>query len=245
MGRFVTEPSPSLERHYSYDGKSLVQARKDGHLVTKPRVDSARTARAQKAAHTRARMLASARKLFIEHGYASTSMKAIAVEAGVAVQTLYFTFTNKRTMLSALVDVEVAGDAAPVATLERPWVAEAMAAPPSEQLRLQVAATARILSRVGPVLEVVRSAAAVDPEIAELWQTNIVQRHTVLAGFAQSLASKTELRGGIDAAQAADITLALLAPEVFHLLVHERGWDVEAWQKWATDALTQQLLPGC
>jgi hypothetical protein len=159
------------------------------------------------------------------------------------VQTLYFTFATKRAILKELVDVEVAGDTVPVSTLERPWVADAMAAPPAEQLRLLVAASARIHGRVAPVLEVVRSAAAVDPEIAKLWKTNTSQRHTVLATLAGALAAKTELRAGIDAVQAADIMLAVLAPEVYLLLIRDRGWSAGAWQEWAADALVRQLLP--
>jgi AcrR family transcriptional regulator len=200
-------------------------------------------ARAAKAAATRARMLAAARKRFVEKGYVATTMQAIAREAGVAVQTLYFTFSTKRAILGEVIDTEVAGDTEPVATLDRPWVAEALAASPLEQLRLQVEATAEIHGRVAPILEVVRSAAAHDPEIAQLWQTNITQRHTVLATLAGALAAKTDLRAGLRPARAADIVLAVLAPEVYHLLVHDRGWSVEEWRQWALDALVRQLLP--
>ncbi|MBA9005219.1 TetR/AcrR family transcriptional regulator [Thermomonospora cellulosilytica] len=199
--------------------------------------------RAARAAANRARMLAAARDLFIAHGYTATTMKAIAEQAGMAVQTLYFTFATKRAILSELLDVEIAGDTEPVATLDRPWVAEALAAAPAEQIRLQVAAAGQILARVTPLLEVVRSAAATDPEIAELWRTNISQRHTVQLRLAEALAGKTALRAGVDAARAADIALAVLAPETYHLLVHERGWSPDAWERWAADALTRQLLP--
>ncbi|WP_433443026.1 helix-turn-helix domain-containing protein [Nonomuraea sp. CA-141351] len=199
--------------------------------------------RAAKTAATRARMLAAARELFVEHGYIATTMQAIAKQAGVAVQTLYFTFATKRAILKELLDVEIAGDEAPIATLDRPWVAEAMAAPPAEQIRLLVAASGPIHARVSPILEVVRSAAKVDPEIAELWQINIGQRHTVLAAFTGALAAKTRLRNGLDVLRATDIALATLAPEVYHLLIEERGWTPEAWEAWAADALIRQLLP--
>lgn len=199
-------------------------------------------ARMARTAANRARMLGAARDLFTVHGYTATTMKAIADRAGMAVQTLYFTFATKRAILSELLDVEIAGDAEPVATLDRPWVAEALAAPAGEQLRLQVAAAARILARVAPLLEVVRSAAATDPEIAELWRANIAQRHTVQLRFAEALAGKGALRPGTDPARAADIALAVLAPETYHLLVDERGWTPRAWREWATDALARQLL---
>lgn len=199
--------------------------------------------RAARTAANRARMLAAARELFVEHGYTATTMKAIAEQAGMAVQTLYFTFATKRAILSELLDVEIAGDTEPVATLDRPWVAEALAAPPAEQIRLQTAAAGRILARVTPLLEVVRSAAATDPEIAELWRTNLVQRHTVQLHLAEALAGKSALRGGADAARAADIALAVLSPETYHLLVRERGWSHQEWEEWAVNALVLQLLP--
>ena len=94
-----------------------------------------------------------------------------------------------------------------------------------------------------PLLEVIRSAAANDPELAELWETNIAQRHLVQLRLAEALAAKTPLRGGITAARTADIALATLAPETYRLLVHERGWTEAEWESWATDALTLQLLP--
>ncbi|PRX43644.1 TetR family transcriptional regulator [Prauserella shujinwangii] len=198
--------------------------------------------RARKAAETRARMLAAARRLFVEHGYAATSMQAVAKEAGVAVQTLYFTFATKRALLSELVDVEVAGDMEPVATLDRPWVAEALAAPPERLLRLVVEGTGRIHTRVAPVLEVVRSAAAADPEIAALWRANIEQRHTVLTTFAGALAARSALRPGVGTGRVADMMLATLSPETYLLLVSRRGWSHEEWADWATGTLRCQLL---
>ncbi|WP_378733807.1 helix-turn-helix domain-containing protein [Nocardia brasiliensis] len=199
--------------------------------------------RAAKTTANRAKMLAAARELFTSRGYTATTMKAIAEEAGMAVQTLYFTFATKRAILSELLDVEIAGDTEPVATLDRPWFAEAVAAAPAEQIRQQVAAAATIFARASPLLEVIRSAAATDPELAELWRTNIAQRHTVQLRLAEALAAKTPLRRGIDAARAADIALAVLAPETYHLLVHERGWSADEWADWAADSLAVQLLP--
>jgi AcrR family transcriptional regulator len=198
--------------------------------------------RAAKAAATRERMLSASRELFVERGYTATTIQAIAAKAGVAVQTVYFTFETKRAILKELLDVQVADDSAPVATLERPWVAQALAAPPAEMVRALVGATARIHARVAPVLEVVRSAAATDPEIAELWRTNIAQRHTVLSVFAGALAAKGGLRDGVNAVRAADMALAILAPETYHLLISERGWTSEAWADWAADTLTRTLL---
>ncbi|WP_280181630.1 TetR/AcrR family transcriptional regulator [Nocardia farcinica] len=199
--------------------------------------------RAARASANRAKMLAAARELFTTRGYTATTMKAIAEQAGMAVQTLYFTFATKRAILSELLDVEIAGDTEPVATMDRPWFAAAVAAAPAEQIRLQVAAAATIYARVSPLLEVIRSAAATDAELAELWQINVSQRHTVQLRLAEALAAKTPLRAGLTAARAADIALATLAPETYRLLVHDRSWTGAEWEAWATDALVGQLLP--
>ncbi|NEW42303.1 TetR/AcrR family transcriptional regulator [Nocardia cyriacigeorgica] len=204
---------------------------------------TAKTTRAAKTTANRAKMLDAARELFTTRGYTPTTMKAIAEQAGMAVQTLYFTFETKRAILSELLDREIAGDAEPVATLDRAWFAEAVAAEPVEQIRRQVAAAGEIFERVSPLLEVIRSAAATEAELGELWQSNINQRHTVQLRLAEALAAKTSLRNGISAAHAADVALAVLSPEIYHLLIHERSWTPAEWQTWAIDALVCQLLP--
>lgn len=202
--------------------------------------------RAEKARRTRRRMLDAAARLFTERGWAGTTVEDIARTAEVGVQTVYFTFGTKRALLKELLDTAIAGDTDPVATLDRPWAREVLDTPdPARQLALQAAGARRVLERAAPVLEVVRGAAAADPELAELWRSNREQRHTVQLRFAQALASKAggALRDGHDAASAADIATALLSPETYGLLVTDRGWSPDRWEQWAADALERQLLP--
>ncbi|MEV4318845.1 helix-turn-helix domain-containing protein [Actinocrispum sp. NPDC049592] len=201
--------------------------------------------RSEKARETRLRMLEAAKQLFGQSGYASTKIEAIAREAGVAVQTIYFTFGNKRAILKELLDLAVAGDAEPIPTLERPWVREALTAAPDEQLRIQVAASREIYGRVAPVLEIVRGAAAADPEVAELWRINRDQRHTVQAHLVTALAAKGALRETLTLTRAIDIAYSLLSPEIYQLLVFERGWPAQEWEAFTLRALICELLePG-
>ena len=105
--------------------------------------------RAEKARATRQRMLAAARELLIEQGYGATAMQDIADRAGVAVQTLYFTFGNKRSLLKELVDVSIAGDQEPVATMDRPWFRDVLATgTAAAQLRAHVHGSRQVLDRV-------------------------------------------------------------------------------------------------
>ncbi|MFC7713477.1 TetR/AcrR family transcriptional regulator [Nonomuraea recticatena] len=147
-----------------------------------------RTARARA---TRARVTAAATELFVAAGYGATSVNAIAARAGVGEQTVYYAFGAKRAVLTAALDVAVAGDDEPIPTLERPWVREALAEPdPVEQIRRQVEGAGAIHLRAAALLDVVRSAAASDPDLAEVWADNVDRRLTVQRVFAEALAAK-------------------------------------------------------
>lgn len=200
--------------------------------------------RADKTQANRQRMREAAQRLFVARGYSATSMQAIADEAGMAVQTLYFTFKTKRALLGELLDVAVAGDDEPVPSLERPQVRAALDNPdPVAQLHEQARLAREVYERVAPVLQVIAHAATADPEIHELWATNNAQRAVVMERMAAALAAKTSLRDGLDTTMATDITLALLSPELYHLLTARRGWSADRWERWTADALVTQLLP--
>jgi AcrR family transcriptional regulator len=198
---------------------------------------------ADKARQTRRRMLEAARELFVQRGYGATTLQDIADRAGVAVQTIYFTFGNKRTVLKELGDITIAGDDAPVATMDRPWFRDALAAETADaQLRALVHGARSILERIAPLTEVFRTAATTDPQIATLWQQdNTDPRYTVYATAAQALATKPDARRQ-SAERVADVLYALLSPELYLVLVRDRGWAPEHWAQWVYDSLCSQLL---
>jgi AcrR family transcriptional regulator len=198
--------------------------------------------RSARARTTRARITTAAAELFTTAGYTATSINAIAARAGVSEQTVYYAFGTKRAILSTALDLAIAGDDEPIPTLERPWVRDALADPdPLGQIRSQVAGAGDIYLRAAPLLDVVRSAAVTDSDLAEVWAANIQQRHVVLCTFADALARKTPLREGLSVDAAADIALTTLSPETYNLLVGTRGWEHSRWQTWAADALKRLL----
>ena len=183
----------------------------------------------------RNKILTAAHNLFVTSGYGSTTIKHIAGEAGVAVQTVYFVFGNKRAILEALLDVTIAGDELAIPTLERTWVTDARAAEdPLEHLRIHVHAARLISERVARILLVVRAGADAEPEVAELWRTNVEQRVTVLRSLMSSLAEKV---AGMDVDTCVDVGLALLSPELYTLLVHDRSWSPEKYEAWVVEGL--------
>ncbi|MEO3875842.1 TetR/AcrR family transcriptional regulator [Nonomuraea sp. B12E4] len=165
-----------------------------------------------------------------------------AAEAGVAVQTIYFVFGNKRALLKELVDVTIVGDDEPVATMDRPWYVTALAAGTAQEMvRAYVAGTTAVLERVAPIIKTVEAAVASDPEVAALWPHGVDLRYVVKQGAAKALVGKPGARPGLAEEEAADLLYGLLSPELYLLFVRERGWSRERWQEWATRTLTAQL----
>jgi AcrR family transcriptional regulator len=58
----------------------------------------------QKAARTRSAIIDAALRLFREHGYEATTMRAIAAEAGVSVGNAYYYFSSKEHLIEAFYD---------------------------------------------------------------------------------------------------------------------------------------------
>lgn len=198
--------------------------------------------RAQKALETRRRIREAALEAFEEDGYGATNLQEVAKRAGVAVQTIYFVFGNKRALLKEILDVTIAGDDQPIATMERPWYVDALAADTArDMLPAYVAGTAAILDRIAPVSKVAREASASDPEVAAMWPQGSDPRYTVVEGAAKALRGKPGARAELSVQDMADLLYGVLSPELFLLFTVERGWTLERWRDWATGTLLAQL----
>jgi AcrR family transcriptional regulator len=196
--------------------------------------------RREQAAETRERVLDAAAALFAERGYESSTIAAIAAHAGVAPETVYARFHNKRTLLGELVSRAVRGqDPAPVGEQAGP---RAVAAATDQHLQMRLFAddvSAR-LERVGPVIEVLGSAASSDPELAALLAKVHTERLRSLGGFVDALAANGPLRLGAE--DALDTVWALASPELHRLLIRERGWTRERYRSWLAESLSALLL---
>jgi AcrR family transcriptional regulator len=210
----------------------------------KPRRPYRSTRRQAQARQTRRQILAAARQLFIEKGYSGATIEAIARQAGVAQETIFAAFVNKRNLLSALVDVAVGGDELPVALLERPGPRKVLRQrDPVQQLQMFARDIADILERVAPLFEVLRMAAKTEVDIAELLQNLLAERMHNMEVFVGQLAAHSPLRQGLDATQAAEILWGITSPEIYNLFTVDRGWPKEKYVDWLGDALVQLLLP--
>ena len=199
--------------------------------------------RRERARATRMRVLDAARTLFIERGYVATTIDAIAEGADVSSETIYSTFGNKRSLLSQLVDVSIAGDVNETPILERDWVQEMRMEPdPRRRLRMLAGHGRSILERRADVDEVVRGASSADPDIAALRDLGKVQRFAGQREFLRIVVGATGLREGMDLETAADILYAIGSPETYRLLVVDRGWSDSRFERWYGETLERLLL---
>jgi TetR/AcrR family transcriptional regulator of autoinduction and epiphytic fitness len=208
-------------------------------VVVKRRYESAY--RQEQAQLTRRAILNAAAKLFVEPGYAATPLTTIAAEAGVAIQTVYKIFGSKRDLLSALVDVTVAGDDEPVPLAERQFVSDIQALPGARaKLARYAAHLTDTHARNATVMVALAGAATADPDAAAIWRKNMDERRQAMTMFAAELAGTAELTVDMDTA----IDVLWLAMDVrnYDWLVRERGWPPEKFQRWYVDTVAAAIL---
>jgi AcrR family transcriptional regulator len=186
-------------------------------------------------------MVEAAYRLFCERGYVATTMEEIAREAGVAVQTVYFTFHNKVALLKEAFDSSVLTHDDPAPPQARAWYAEFERERDGRRaIGILVDNVSEILRRVAP-LAAAMTAAAGDPVAAEMYTKGEALRRDGYARIVAITASTHGLRAGLTEARAVDVLFTLLSPEMFHAM-SRCGWSFSEWKGWITGLLAQQLL---
>lgn len=199
--------------------------------------------RRERARATRTRVLDAARALFVERGYVATTIDAIAGHADVSPETVYSTFGNKRSLLSELVDVSIAGGVNAAAIIDQDWVQQIRDEPdPHRGLRILASHGRSILERRAALDDVVRGAASADPEIAQLREIGKAQRYAGQRELLRIVVGGTGLRSGLDLETAADILYAVGSSETYRLLVVDRGWTGARFERWYGETLERLLL---
>jgi AcrR family transcriptional regulator len=211
----------------------------------KPRRRYDSTRRQAQAAQTREDILRAAREVFVQRGYAGTTLAAVARDAGVVVETIYRSFGGKAGLFKAVVETAVAGGVAraQVPVEQRPAVRAVIdQSDPQSQLEGYAATQPGIHARMGPLMRVLAGAAATHPELATVQREMEDFRLAGLARFTRLLAERGALRPGLCAEDARDILWTLASHATYDQLVTERGWSPERYQIWLADTLRHALL---
>ncbi len=199
--------------------------------------------RRQHAEATHRAMLESARTLLLERGYGATSLALVAERADVSPHTVYKAFRNKPTLLKAVFDYSVAGDDEPEPILQRERAARIRAEPDAaRKIDLYADGLIETLTRAAPVQLLARAAADSDPETKLVWEQIQQERLTGMTHLANVLADTGRLAADVSATEARDTLWAYSSPELYQLLVLERGWPAPRYRAWIAKALTAALL---
>lgn len=189
--------------------------------------------------------MTAARELFLERGYPSTTVAAVALRAQVSADTVYTTFGSKGALLKEVLDVVIAGDDEDVALLDRADP-QAMRAEPDQRIQLAMfaAGVTAQLERVRPLDDILRSAAAVDALAAELRaDIQLDQRRTAMRTVVSWIAAHGPLRDNLSVEEAAAVVWTLTSPEVHLMLRDIWGWSPQRYEEWLRETLTHGLLP--
>jgi AcrR family transcriptional regulator len=202
--------------------------------------------RREQAAATRRAILEAAQRRFERDGYVATNVEAIADEAGVVRKTVYLAFANKAGVLRGVWDMVLKGDTDEAPVAARPWYVEMLLEPdPVRLLRLVATNSVAVKRRIGPMLAVIRDAAVIDDDAGALWRLIQTDFHENQRRVVEALYETGGLRLDRDVEQATDVLWTLNHPDVWLLLVGERGWTAEAFQEWFAETLGALLLaPG-
>jgi AcrR family transcriptional regulator len=198
--------------------------------------------RDEQAARTRAAILDAASDLFLERGYARTTMQDIAELAGVARDTVHAVFGSKARVLTALIDVRLVPDGSVANVTQRPD-AQAVKDEVDQRRQIELFATfiTAISTELRPVFEILRTASAVEPEMGRVFEEMDRFRMQNMQTYAKWIAARGPLR--VTTKRAGEIIWTLASPDVARMLCDELGWTQAQHARWLSDTLTRTLLP--
>jgi AcrR family transcriptional regulator len=198
--------------------------------------------RTEQAAQTRRRILDAAADVFAGQGFTATRIEDIAEQAGVAVPTVYKTFTNKRTLLvGALNQAMTDGDSGERIDEQSWWTEQLNERDPIRQLQLVARNARRIYERSGALLSVVQTAVPVEAELAAVWNDIASQRLERSRRTAINLIRKAGKRARLSRRDTALTLLTLTEPALFAAFASQ-GMTAGQYETWLADVLSRTLL---
>jgi AcrR family transcriptional regulator len=218
----------------------MTMEQKSTAVNTRRRYDS--SGRRERARQARDQIVGAARDLFLADGYAATTVTAIAVAAHVSVETIYKSFGGKPGLVRAIVEKGLAGEG-PVPAEQRSDYIRDTERDPRRILAAWGSFVTELAPRTAPIIAMARDAAASDPEVAAALEQISAARHQRMTHNARGLSDAGHLRPGITIGEAADILWTYSSPELYDLLVRQRGWPAERYGQFVGQALIAALLP--
>ena len=199
--------------------------------------------RAAQAQETRRSIVSAATRLFVEDGYGSTTINAVAEAAGVSRKTVFTAVGGKLDLLKLTLDWSVAGDDQAVALSDRAAIRKLMDQPdPRGVLSGLVALLVAIGTRVAPLYVALEVAGSMDPAARDLVEESQRRRLDDAHKVVRRLRDLDALTTHITYQEAVDVVWLAMDPAIFDRLVRVRGWTDSRFEEWLVDTLYRQLL---
>jgi AcrR family transcriptional regulator len=202
----------------------------------------AKTARRQKSAATRQAIIEAAHEMFTTRGFHGATVEAIAKQAGVAPQTVYFTFHNKVKLISAVIDAAVMG---PEETTpqEQGWWQEMLDEPdPTRSLQIFIRGAGPAFQRASTISDVLAAASRTDDEVMEIFEYHESLRRQAFGQVLDMLATKGPLRPNLTRDRLLDVFLVVYGDATYHQLTTQLGWSHQDVMDWLCEHLPPMLL---
>lgn len=193
--------------------------------------------RRRQAEETRQRILGAARRLFLQVGYAGTTVEAIAAAAEVSPKTVSAIFGSKLGILTAILDLAAFGKRFDEIRTMLQTTDDA-----HQRLRLATALARQAYEALTPEFELLRGASAVAPELADLGRQVGERRRQYQGRLIAYLRERGVLRRELSVDEATDVLWALTGYDLYRQLVVERGWTPDRYETWTADVVVQRLI---
>jgi AcrR family transcriptional regulator len=210
------------------------------HVKPRRRYDSSR--RQEDARRNRQAVLEVAERRFLADGYPSTTVAAVAEEAGVSPELVYKAYGGKGGLVQAIYERRLGGTGQ-VPAYQRSDQMREKHQDPRLIMHEWGLLTAEVAATLTPVRLLVRAAATTDPDMATLLERIEEERLDRMRHHAEFLAERGYLRSGVSTGEATDILWACSSTEFYELLVLQRKWSLPRFAQFITDFMTTGLLP--
>lgn len=193
-------------------------------------------ARDTQASQTRSQILKAAKHLFQTKGFDRATIGMLAKAAGVSMPTIYAVFKSKRGILQGLID-----DALPneqfMALVEGSMLEQS----PKKRLNITAKLSRQIYDAERGLMDILRGASVLAPEFKELEQEREQRRYERQGEYVKKLMHDKALAKGLTLQKARDILWALTGRDLYRMLVIERAWTSDDYEKWLSKVLVDSL----
>ncbi len=190
---------------------------------------------------TRRTVFAAAHRLFLERGFAATTVAAVAAEAAVSPETIYASLGGKRGLLEGVIEATILGPDTLPLQQQIAWPRIEAMKNPHDRLAAFVHFVCQVLARTSPVHAVIRGAADSEEFAVALRQRLLDQRVKDIRSHLRRTLPDGVHRG-LTWKQASERFAGLASPELYHLLTKEMGWTPRQHHDWLVDVVATELL---